>query len=125
VRNSPVFFARNVNTPLILLHNDLDGAVDFTQGVEYYNTLRRMGKNVVLLEYVGENHGLRKPANQQDYTVRMKEFFDHFLKGTPAPAWYTDGVPRLQMDEHLKDRAAMKKAAADKNKPKDMTPEKK
>jgi len=124
VRNSPVFFARNVNTPLIILHNDQDGAVDFTQGVEYYNTLRRMGKNVVMLEYVGENHGLRKPANQQDYTVRMKEFFDHFLMGRPAPAWYTDGVPRLQMDEHLKERAAMKKAAADRIKLKDTTVEK-
>jgi dipeptidyl aminopeptidase/acylaminoacyl peptidase len=109
VRNSPVFFAKNVTTPLILLHNDKDGAVDFTQGVEYYNTLRRMGKNVVMLEYVGENHGLAKPANQQDYTVRMKEFFDHFLMGKPAPKWYTDGVPRLKMDDHLKERAGMGK----------------
>ncbi|MEW5982164.1 MAG: prolyl oligopeptidase family serine peptidase, partial [Acidobacteriota bacterium] len=88
VRNSPVFFAKNVRTPLIILHNDKDGAVDFTQGVEYYNTLRRLGKNVVMLEYVGENHGLRKEANRQDYTVRMKEFFDHYLMGKPAPKWY-------------------------------------
>ncbi len=35
VRNSPVNFAKNVRTPLIILHNDKDGAVDFTQGVEY------------------------------------------------------------------------------------------
>jgi dipeptidyl aminopeptidase/acylaminoacyl peptidase len=112
VRNSPVFFAKNVRTPLMLLHNDKDGAVDFTQGVEYYNTLRRLGKNVVMLEYVGENHGLVKPANREDYTVRMKEFFDHHLKGAPAPAWYTDGVPRLKMDEHLKERAGMGKADA-------------
>ena len=41
-RNSPVFFAKNVKTPLMILHNDKDGAVDFTQGVEYYNTLRRL-----------------------------------------------------------------------------------
>ena len=43
-RNSPVFFAKNVKTPLMILHNDRDGAVDFTQGVEFYNTLRRYGK---------------------------------------------------------------------------------
>lgn len=109
VRNSPVFFAKNVRTPLIILHNDRDGAVDFTQGVEYYNTLRRMGKNVVMLEYVGENHGLAKQANRQDYTVRMKEFFDHWLMGKPAPKWYTDGVPRLEMEEHLKQRAEERK----------------
>ena len=105
-RNSPVFFAKNVHTPLIILHNDKDGAVDFTQGLEYFNTLRRMGKPVIMLEYLGENHGLRKPANQRDYTARMKEFFDHYLKGTPAPDWMVNGVPRLKMEDHLKARAA-------------------
>jgi dipeptidyl aminopeptidase/acylaminoacyl peptidase len=112
VRNSPVNFAKNVKTPLIILHNDKDGAVDFTQGVEYYNTLRRLGKNVIMLEYVGENHGLRKQANMQDYTLRMQEFFDHYLKGKAAPTWMTDGVPRLEMEDHLKQRAALRKAAA-------------
>jgi dipeptidyl aminopeptidase/acylaminoacyl peptidase len=113
IRNSPVNAAKNVTTPLVILHNDKDGAVDFTQGVEYYNTLRRMGKQVVMLEYPGENHGLAKPANQQDYTVRMKEFFDHYLKGKPAPDWWTKGVPRLQMEDHLKQRLDdLKKAKA-------------
>jgi len=59
-----------------------------------------------MLEYLGENHGLRKPANQRDYTARMKEFFDHYLKGAPAPDWMVNGVPRLKMDDHLKSRAA-------------------
>jgi dipeptidyl aminopeptidase/acylaminoacyl peptidase len=118
VRNSPVNFARNVKTPLIILHNDKDGAVDFTQGVEYYNTLRRLGKHVIMLEYVGENHGLVKPANRFDYTIRMKEFFDHYLKGAPAPAWMTDGVPRLGMEDHLKERANLKKSAAEREKEK-------
>jgi acetyl esterase/lipase len=108
-RNSPVFFAKNVKTPLMILHNDRDGAVDFTQGVEYFNTLRRLGKPVIMLEYVGENHGLARRPNQRDYTVRMKEFFDHHLKGAPAPEWMTKGVPRLKMDEHLKERREMQK----------------
>ena len=103
-RNSPVFFAKNVKTPLMILHNDRDGAVDFTQGVEYYNTLRRMGKPVIMLQYVGENHGLARRPNQRDYTVRMKEYFDHYLKGAPAPDWLVNGVPRLKMEEHLKER---------------------
>ena len=103
-RNSPVAHAKNVKTPLIILHNDLDGAVDFTQGIEYFNTLRRLGKPVILLEYPGENHGLARPANQQDYTVRMKEFFDHYLKGAPAPDWLQYGVPRLKMQDHIDQR---------------------
>ena len=103
-RNSPVAFAKNVTTPLVILHNDKDGAVDWTQGIEYYSTLRRMQKHVVMLQYKGENHGLRVPANQRDYTVRMKEFFDHYLKGKPAPKWWVEGVPYMKMKEHLDER---------------------
>ena len=104
-RNSPVYYASQVKTPLIILHNDKDGAVDWNQGIEYYNTLRRLKKPVIMLQYVGENHGLQKPANQKDYTVRMKEFFDHYLMGKPAPAWYTEGIPYLKLKDHLKERA--------------------
>jgi dipeptidyl aminopeptidase/acylaminoacyl peptidase len=104
VRNSPIAHATKVKTPLVIMHNDKDGAVDFTQGVEYYNTLRRLGKPVVMLEYVGENHNLVKTSNRFDYTVRMREFFDHHLRGTPPPAWWTEGVPRLDMDKHLEER---------------------
>jgi dipeptidyl aminopeptidase/acylaminoacyl peptidase len=104
MRNSPVFHAKNVQTPLLLLHNDKDGAVDFTQGIEYFNTLRRLQKPVVMLQYKGENHGVVKPANRKDYTMRMKEFFDHHLMDKPAPDWLKEGIPHLKMDDHLKDR---------------------
>lgn len=104
IRNSPAFHAQKVTTPLIILHNDKDGAVDFNQGITYYNTLRQLGKDVILLEYVGENHGLQRPVNQKDYAERMAEWFDHYLKGMPAPDWMVNGVPRLKMEDHLKER---------------------
>ena len=104
VRNSPVYFANNVKTPLIILQNDKDGAVDFNQGVTYFNTLRTLGKNVIFLEYVGENHGLQRPVNQKDYAQRMGEFFDYHLKDAKPSDWILNGVPRLQMDEHLRSR---------------------
>jgi len=107
VRNSPVFFAKNVKTPLLMLQNDVDGAVDYTQGVEYFNTLRRAGKDVIMLEYPGENHGLVKKPNQKDYMQRMKEFFDFHLKDKAAPEWLTKGVAWLKMEEHLKERASL------------------
>lgn len=111
VRNSPVFFAKNVKTPLLMLQNDVDGAVDYTQGVEYFNTLRRAGKDVVMLEYPGENHGLVKKPNQKDYMQRMKEFFDFHLKDKPAPEWLNKGVAWLKMEDHLKERAALVRPA--------------
>ena len=104
-RNSPVYYAQNVKTPLLLLHNDKDGAVDWNQGIEYFNTLRRLKKPVVMLQYIGENHGLRKPPNRKDYTVRMREFFDHHLMDKPAPKWLQEGVSHLKLKDHLKERA--------------------
>ena len=104
LRNSPVYHATNVKTPLVILHNDKDGAVDFTQGVEYFNTLRRLRKPVVMLQYKGENHGLAKAPNQKDYTVRMREFFDHYLRDKPVPGWLKEGIPHLDLEDHLKER---------------------
>jgi hypothetical protein len=57
-----------------------------------------------MLQYKGENHGLMKPENQKDYAIRMREFFDHYLQGKPAPDWWVEGVPYSKMDEHLKKR---------------------
>ncbi len=106
-RNSPQNFAQNLSIPFMLLSNDRDGAVDFNQGVTYYNHLRDLGKDVILLEYAGENHGLARPANQKDYNLRMTEWFDTFLRDQPAPDWLKDGVPRLKMEAHLKERRAL------------------
>jgi acetyl esterase/lipase len=100
IRNSPVFHAEKVKTPLIILADDKDGAVDFNQGITYYNTLAQLKKDVILLEYVGENHGLARPINMKDYAMRQKDWFDHYLKGAPAPDWMTKGIPRIKMDEY-------------------------
>jgi len=104
IRNSPAFHADKVTTPLIILHNDKDGAVDFNQGITYYNTLRQLGKDVILLEYIGENHGLGRPVNQKDYAVRMREWFDYQLKGSAPADWILNGVPRIKLEEELKAR---------------------
>ena len=105
LRNSPVYHVKQVTTPLLMLHNDKDGAVDFTQGIEFYNALRRLKKPVVLMQYKGENHGLAKMENRKDYSVRMMEFFDHHLKGAVAPDWLKEGVDRAKLQDHLNIRA--------------------
>ena len=104
-RNSPIYHIKKVQTPLLLLHNDKDGAVDYTQGIEYYNGLRRLNKPVVMITYKGENHGIAKLPNRKDYAVRMMEYFDYMLKDKPAPDWWAKGVSRLDMEKHLETRA--------------------
>ncbi len=93
IENSPILMADRVQTPLLMLHNDNDDAVPWYQGIEYYLALRRLGKECYLFNYNGEPHGLRKPANQKDYTMRMQQFFDHYLKGAPMSAWMENGIP--------------------------------
>jgi len=95
---SPVHNVQNIKTPFLILHGTADGAVDWHQGLEYYNAARRNGKEVILLSYPDEPHHLGKKENQKDFQVRMKQFFDHYLKGTPAPKWMTDGVPYIVKD---------------------------
>ncbi|MBM3285648.1 MAG: S9 family peptidase, partial [Candidatus Aminicenantes bacterium] len=104
IRNSPVFHADKAETPLLIMHNDADGAVDWNQGVEYFNILRRLGKPVIMLQYKGEGHSLQKFPNRLDYCVRAKEFFDHHLLGKPAPRWLEKGVSLLEMKDYLQER---------------------
>ena len=97
--NSPIFRADRVETPLLMLHNDEDDAVPWYQGIEYFLALRRLGKEAYMFNYNGEKHGLRKRINQKDYTRRLQEFFDHHLKGAPAPEWMEKGIPYLQREK--------------------------
>jgi len=99
IENSAVFHAERVQTPLLILHDDQDDAVPWYQGIELYLALRRTGKEVYLFNYNGEFHGLRRRQDQKDYTARMQQFFDHFLKGVPAPEWMEKGIPYLEREE--------------------------
>jgi len=93
IENSPVFFADKISTPLLIQFGDEDEAVPWTQGIELYLACRRLDKDCIMLTYRGEPHHLKQYANKLDYSIKMKEFFDHHLKGEPAPEWMTDGVP--------------------------------
>nr|WP_298769229.1 prolyl oligopeptidase family serine peptidase [uncultured Shewanella sp.] len=91
IENSPIFYADKINTPLMLMFGDKDEAVPWEQGVELYLAMRRLGKPVVFLQYKDEPHHLKKYPNKVDYSLRMMAYFDHYLKGAPAPEWITQG----------------------------------
>lgn len=102
IRNSAVFGVGTMKTPLLISVGDGDGTVFWHQGLELYNIARRAGKNVVLVAYAGEDHGLRKKPNQVDYHHRIQQWFDHYLKGEPAASWITDGQSVLDRERELK-----------------------
>ncbi len=101
LRNSPLFGVPEVATPVLIMHNDKDGAVPYYQGIEFFMGLRRLEKPAWLLVYNNEAHNLKKVKNKQDLSIRMMHFFDHFLKDEPMPVWMESGLPRTQKAKDL------------------------
>lgn len=96
IENSPIFFADKVTTPLLMMHNDADGAVPWYQGIEFFMALRRLNKPVWMLNYNNQDHGLTQRQDRTDFVIRMSQFFDHYLKNTPMPDWMKKGVPAIE-----------------------------
>ncbi|MBI1343355.1 MAG: prolyl oligopeptidase family serine peptidase [Terrimonas sp.] len=96
IENSPLFFLDKVKTPVVIMHNDGDGAVPWYQGIEMFTGLRRLGKKVWMLNYNGEGHGLTVRKDKLDYQVRMQQFFDWILKGEQPAKWILEGVPATE-----------------------------
>ncbi|KLU05614.1 putative acylaminoacyl-peptidase [Rhodopirellula islandica] len=95
IANSPIFFADKINTPLLILHNDEDGAVPWYQGIELFVALRRLEKPAWMLNYNGDPHWVMGEHNRRDFAIRMQQFFDHYLKDAPEPEWMAVGVPAV------------------------------
>lgn len=96
LENSPIFNIDKINTPLLIMHNDADGHVPWYQGIEFFVSLRRLGKPSWFLNYNGEPHWPLKLQNRKDFNIRMAQFFDHYLKGAPMPVWMERGVPAVE-----------------------------
>ncbi|MBJ6369076.1 alpha/beta hydrolase family protein [Snuella sedimenti] len=96
IENSPIFNIDKINTPLLILHNDADGHVPWYQGIEFFVSLRRLGKPSWFLNYNDEPHWPVKYQNRKDFNIRMAQFFDHYLKAAPKPVWMERGVPAVE-----------------------------
>jgi dipeptidyl aminopeptidase/acylaminoacyl peptidase len=96
LENSPLFCVPEIQTPLLIMHNDNDGAVPWYQGIELFSALRRLNKPAWMLVYNSEEHNLEKWPNRIDLSIRMMQFFDHYLKEAPEPEWMSKGIPALK-----------------------------
>ena len=99
MENSPLFHLPKVTTPLLIMHNDKDGAVPWYQGIELYNGMRRLGKPCWLLNYNEDDHNLTKLPYKMDLSIRMRHFFDHYLMNKPMSLWMKDGIPAIDKGE--------------------------
>lgn len=115
IENSPLFWLDRVDTPLLIMHNDQDGAVPWYQGIELFMGLRRLQKPTWMVNYNGEPHWPTTAANKVDWNIRMQQFLDHYLMGAPAPVWLRDGVPAIQKGRTLGRELVAPTTAADRN----------
>jgi dipeptidyl aminopeptidase/acylaminoacyl peptidase len=92
LKSSPVLNADKVRTPLLIVHNEKDNNIQWRQGIELYMALRRLGKKCWMLQYDEAGHILFG-RDAEDYTIRLTQFFNYYLKGALPPVWMTRGVP--------------------------------
>jgi dipeptidyl aminopeptidase/acylaminoacyl peptidase len=92
LRKSSVLEANKVNTPLFIMHNKADYAVPWAQGIEMFMALYRLNKKVWMVQYDNGDHEV-SGKDAIDYTIRLTQFFDHYLKGAAPPRWMTTGIP--------------------------------
>jgi dipeptidyl aminopeptidase/acylaminoacyl peptidase len=91
VKNSPVFGAHKVVTPLLMMNNKGDSWNLFPQGVEFFSALRRLGKKAWMLQYDNSGHSV-SGKDAKDFTIRLTQFFDYYLKDSLPPKWLTSGI---------------------------------
>ncbi len=101
IKNSPLFYFPNVTTPVVIMHNDEDGSVPWYQGIEMFTALRRLNKQVWLLNYNGEDHNLVARKNRKDISIREQQFFDWLLMDKQPAKWLKDGVPATMKGRDL------------------------
>ncbi len=95
LENSPLFTLDKINTPILIMHNDDDGAVPWYQGIEFFIGLRRLQKPAWLLNYNEADHWPLKVRDKTDFQIRMAQFFDYYLKEQPMPKWMKEGIPAV------------------------------
>ncbi|MBN2665730.1 MAG: S9 family peptidase [Bacteroidales bacterium] len=96
IENSALFYVPKINTPLLIMHNDADGAVPWYQGIEFFMALRRLEKPAWMLSYNDEAHNLVKRPNRKDLSIRKMQFFDHYLMDKDMPYWMKNGLSQTE-----------------------------
>lgn len=114
LERSPITYAGQATTPLLIMHGDKDPRVSPTQSMELYRhiTLRQPDTPLRLVLYPGEGHGNAQSAARYDYNLRMMEWFDTYLMTGNRTAPMPGPRPALQLQAAAATQAGSAPATA-------------
>ena len=79
LQHSPLVFAKNVKTPLLMVHGENDPIDPIGQDEEFYRALKYYGTTVEFVKYPREPHGFREKNHQLDWQHRMLDWFAKYI----------------------------------------------
>lgn len=95
VKQSPLFNADKIHTPLLLLHGSVDTNVPFSESVNMYNALKVLGREVELIEFTEQDHFILEYQRKVTWTNTMFAWFSRWLQGKPG--WWQSMYPDSQL----------------------------
>lgn len=91
-RNSPSTWVENISTPILLWTGEKDPQINPNQTIAFYLALRRLNKDVILLNYANESHSLLKKESQVDLYNRLNDWLNYHLKDQSPAEWIIKGI---------------------------------
>lgn len=91
-RNSPIEFAHQIKTPVLLWAGRQDLNVPWKQTENFYVALRRFNATQMALFYKEEGHILLDAEAQKHLTLSVLDWFNYYLKDHKEIAWIKEGV---------------------------------
>lgn len=91
VKQSPLFNADKVKTPILLLHGTADTNVPPGESIQFYTALKILGKPVELIEVKGENHVIANYKHRLEWMNSVLAWFDRWLKDETS--WWKELYP--------------------------------
>jgi dipeptidyl aminopeptidase/acylaminoacyl peptidase len=83
LERSPAHHAKNIQTPVLVLHSETDLRCNIEQGEHLFTMLRLLGKEVEMLRFPSESHELSRsgsPVHRVQRFEAILDWFDRYLK---------------------------------------------
>jgi dipeptidyl aminopeptidase/acylaminoacyl peptidase len=78
IRNSPIFYAERIQTPVFIMSADQDDNVPMSHSEEMFSAMVLLKKRAQYVRYWGEGHAIESPVNVRDLWQRRLAWFDEF-----------------------------------------------